>query len=201
MCGCHVDGLESLVLRMQATLLGGRVFVFGGEDASRRPLGELHVLDPAACSWQPVTTTGLPPSPRRRALLTMHTVVPAACAPLHGKLCRWVAPLRRAHYVSQTAAVYGKRGGGSAHTAVAFRDRFLLVFAGGSMAACFSDLHALDTHTMTWSQPPVTGATPSPRAGAAGCAGLGMLSGCVAACEQSRCELCVWTCRDVPCGC
>ncbi|KAK9821109.1 hypothetical protein WJX81_006949 [Elliptochloris bilobata] len=103
-----------------ATLVGGRVFVFGGEDASRRPLGELHVLDPASCSWQPATTSGVPPSPR------------------------------------------------SAHTAVAFRDRFLLVFGGGSVAACYADLHALDTHTMTWSQPAVTGTAPSPRAGHAG---------------------------------
>ena len=62
------------MLRMQATLVGGRVFVFGGEDASRRPLGELHVLDPAACSWQPVTTTGTPPSPRRRALFALPSV-------------------------------------------------------------------------------------------------------------------------------
>lgn len=65
---------------------------------------------------------------------------------------------------------------------MAFRDRFLLVFAGGSMAACFADLHALDTHTMVWSQPPVVGATPSPRAGAAACAWSGLLSGC--SCEQ-----------------
>ena len=92
--------------------------------------------------------------------------------PLHVKQCCWVGVSRRA---PSTADTYAKRGGRSAHTAVAFRDRFLLVFAGGSMAACFADLHALDARTMTWSQPPVTGATPSPRAGAAACAWLGLL--------------------------
>ncbi len=82
----------------QATLVGGRVFVFGGEDSSRRPLGELHILDPAACSWQPAATSGAPPSPRRRAArrpapapAVLHTCSAQAarpgCPPLLVKPC------------------------------------------------------------------------------------------------------------------
>jgi len=95
--------------------VGGRVFVFGGEDASRRPLGELHVLDPAACSWQPASSTGTPPSPRRHAIIfTVFSPVPGnrlsasfplrfkflfvymsgACMPLHRLLLFYVPGIR-----------------------------------------------------------------------------------------------------------
>lgn len=84
----------------QATLVGQRVWVFGGEDSLRRPLGDLHVLDLATMEWGVPATTGRPPQPR------------------------------------------------SAHTAISYRDRWLLIFGGGSLVrptACA--LHHLASRT------------------------------------------------------
>ena len=44
--------------RAQATLIGGRLFVFGGEDSARRPLGDLHVLDLPSMAWAEVAVPG-----------------------------------------------------------------------------------------------------------------------------------------------
>ena len=121
-------------------------------------------------------------------------------APLHAKQCCCAGASLLRTPAFPNADVHAKPAGSSAHTAVAFRDRFLLVFAGGSMAACFSDLHALDTHTMAWSQPPVTGATPSPRAGAAACPRPGLPPGWAAPCAHGRCAFRALTCSGLPRG-
>ena len=44
---------------LQATLVGSRVFVFGGEDARRRSLGDLLVLDLQSMEWSSPKTTGV----------------------------------------------------------------------------------------------------------------------------------------------
>ena len=51
--GCHTS-----------TLIGGKVYVFGGEDGARRPLNDLHVLDLSAMCWQHPKVLGHPPPPR-----------------------------------------------------------------------------------------------------------------------------------------
>jgi hypothetical protein len=48
----------------QATLIGKTVYVFGGEDASRRPLRELHCLDLTTMTWASPATSGTPPAAR-----------------------------------------------------------------------------------------------------------------------------------------
>ncbi|PRW20510.1 acyl- -binding domain-containing 4 [Chlorella sorokiniana] len=101
-------------------LVGSRLFVFGGEDVMRRPLGELLVLDLATWRWSRPETSGTAPGPR------------------------------------------------SAHAAALYRDRYLLVFGGGSVAHCNNELWVLDTETMEWSQPEAEGPVPPPRAGHAG---------------------------------
>ncbi|KAL4424739.1 hypothetical protein ABPG77_000082 [Micractinium sp. CCAP 211/92] len=101
-------------------LLGSKLFIFGGEDVMRRPLGELLVLDLETMQWSRPETQGTPPGPR------------------------------------------------SAHAAAVFRDRYLLIFGGGSVAHCNDELHCLDTQTMEWSQPEFEGPVPPPRAGHAG---------------------------------
>lgn len=50
--------------------MGSSVFIFGGEDSSRRPIGDLLVLDLAAMAWVRPDTTGLPPAAR-----SAHTAV------------------------------------------------------------------------------------------------------------------------------
>ncbi|KAK2079446.1 hypothetical protein QBZ16_003138 [Prototheca wickerhamii] len=103
-----------------AVLIGGSLWLFGGEDVSRRPLNELLVLDLASRTWRAPATTGSAPPPR------------------------------------------------TAHVAAVWRERYMLVFGGGSVAHCFDDLYVLDTLTLRWSRPATEGPAPPPRAGHAG---------------------------------
>ena len=43
---------------MQGTLVGSKVYLFGGEDAAHRPQADLYVLDLADKEWQQSETTG-----------------------------------------------------------------------------------------------------------------------------------------------
>ena len=76
-CTCHMSSPvncaePSLGLRLdhadlayvQATVLNGSLYIFGGEDTSRRPVSELHVLDLASMTWRQVETTGRAPAAR-----------------------------------------------------------------------------------------------------------------------------------------
>lgn len=51
--------------------MDGDLFIFGGEDASRRPVSDLHVLDLASMAWREVVTTGRAPAAR-----SAHAAVP-----------------------------------------------------------------------------------------------------------------------------
>ena len=42
----------------QGTLVSSKVYLFGGEDAARRPQGDLFVLDLADNEWQSPETSG-----------------------------------------------------------------------------------------------------------------------------------------------
>lgn len=44
--------------------MGSSVYIFGGEDSSRRPMGELLVLDLVSMAWVRPDTSGLPPAAR-----------------------------------------------------------------------------------------------------------------------------------------
>lgn len=102
------------------TLVGTILVIFGGEDAKRTLLNDLHILDLETMTWDDIDAVGVPPSPR------------------------------------------------SDHAAAVHAERYLLIFGGGSHAACFNDLHVLDLQTMEWSRPTQQGDIPSPRAGHAG---------------------------------
>ena len=61
----HTPSLHALPLcTLQATIVGDKVYVFGGEDALRRPMGELVVLDLSTREWSVPETSGTAPSPR-----------------------------------------------------------------------------------------------------------------------------------------
>ncbi|KAL6964773.1 acyl-CoA-binding domain-containing protein 4 [Sarracenia purpurea var. burkii] len=102
------------------TLVGSSLVIFGGQDAKRSLLNDLHILDLESMTWDEIDTVGVPPSPR------------------------------------------------SDHAAAVHAERYLLIFGGGSHAACFNDLHVLDLQVMEWSRPTQQGEIPSPRAGHAG---------------------------------
>ncbi|CAN1219859.1 Acyl-CoA-binding domain-containing protein 4, partial [Linum perenne] len=99
------------------TLVGTSLVIFGGEDAKRSLLNDLHILDLETMTWDEIDAAGVPPSPR------------------------------------------------SDHAAAVHVDRYLLIFGGGSHAACFNDLHVLDLQSMEWTRPSQLGDIPSPRSG------------------------------------
>lgn len=140
----------------QATLIGSRIFIFGGEDFARRPQSDLYILDMADTAWR--TPESLNPSSNEPSTSSQPTPTQP---PPQGPSAR------------------------SAHVAACVGGRFLLVFGGGSIANCFNDLWSLDTQTMVWSQPATEGEPPCPRAGALGpawCDGLVasvLMGGCV----------------------
>ncbi|XP_078435628.1 acyl-CoA-binding domain-containing protein 6-like isoform X2 [Wolffia australiana] len=103
-----------------ASLVGMNLVIFGGQDARRTLLNDLHVLDLETMTWDDMEAGGVPPSPR------------------------------------------------ADHAAAVHADRYVLIFGGGSHAACFNDLHVLDVQSMEWSKPIPQGIVPSPRAGHAG---------------------------------
>jgi len=106
-----------------ATAIGNKVYVFGGEDARRKALNELWVLDLSTLEWtQPETTTS----------------------------------------GGSSASALTAR---SQHTSCSFRNRYIIIFGGGSVANCYNDLAVLDTQTMEWSFPTAEGPVPPPRAG------------------------------------
>ncbi|CAO2832746.1 unnamed protein product [Amaranthus hypochondriacus] len=102
------------------TLVGSSLVIFGGQNAKRTLLNDLHLLDLETMTWDEFDAAGLPPSPR------------------------------------------------SDHAAAVHAERYLLIFGGGSHAACFNDLHVLDLQAMEWSRPTQQGDIPTPRAGHAG---------------------------------
>ncbi|XP_057550881.1 acyl-CoA-binding domain-containing protein 4-like isoform X2 [Amaranthus tricolor] len=102
------------------TLVGSSLVIFGGQNANRTLLNDLHLLDLETMTWDEFDAVGVPPSPR------------------------------------------------SDHAAAVHAERYLLIFGGGSHAACFNDLHVLDLQAMEWSRPTQQGDIPTPRAGHAG---------------------------------
>lgn len=55
---CVLKTFLALSASLQGLLVGSRLFVFGGEDVMRRPLGELLVLDLATWRWSRPETSG-----------------------------------------------------------------------------------------------------------------------------------------------
>lgn len=114
------DGLSSGPLQRgghSGSLIGSKVYIFGGETPNRSPLDELWVLDLESMTWSKPDVAGQ-------------------------------APVAR-----------------SSHSAVTYQDRYVVIFGGGSIANCYNDLVVLDTQTMSWIWPEMTGPVPPVRAG------------------------------------
>ena len=62
-------------------MVNGSLYVFGGEDSSRRPVSELHVLDLATMAWQQVQTTGRAPAARSAHAAVVYKVGSASLYP------------------------------------------------------------------------------------------------------------------------
>ncbi|WOH14348.1 hypothetical protein DCAR_0933867 [Daucus carota subsp. sativus] len=55
-----------------ATLVGTSVVIFGGQDAKRSLLNDLHILDLETLTWDEIDTLGVPPSPRSDHAAAVH---------------------------------------------------------------------------------------------------------------------------------
>jgi hypothetical protein len=53
----------------------------------------------------------------------------------------------------------------SSHSAVTYLERYIVIFGGGSVASCYNDVVVLDTQTMAWIRPEISGQIPPIRAG------------------------------------
>ena len=53
----------------------------------------------------------------------------------------------------------------SSHSAVTYLERYIVIFGGGSVASCYNDVSVLDTQTMSWIRPEISGQVPPVRAG------------------------------------
>ncbi|KAK1293246.1 Acyl-CoA-binding domain-containing protein 4 [Acorus calamus] len=54
------------------TLVGTSLVMFGGEDAKRSLLNDLHILDLETMTWDEIDTVGVPPSPRSAHAAAVH---------------------------------------------------------------------------------------------------------------------------------
>ncbi|KAF8394551.1 hypothetical protein HHK36_020762 [Tetracentron sinense] len=54
------------------TLVGTTLVIFGGEDAKRSLLNDLHILDLETMTWDEIDAVGVPPSPRSDHAATVH---------------------------------------------------------------------------------------------------------------------------------
>ncbi|KAK6911566.1 Kelch repeat type 1 [Dillenia turbinata] len=54
------------------TLVGTSLVIFGGEDAKRSLLNDLHILDLETMTWDEIDTVGVPPSPRSDHAAAVH---------------------------------------------------------------------------------------------------------------------------------
>lgn len=55
-----------------ATLVGTSIVIFGGQDAKRSLLNDLHILDLETLTWDEIDTLGVPPSPRSDHAAAVH---------------------------------------------------------------------------------------------------------------------------------
>ncbi|GLC41365.1 hypothetical protein PLESTB_001019800 [Pleodorina starrii] len=150
----------------------GKLFVLGGHTKAKGGTAmALRVVDPAALTFEEPEVSGQAPSARgghtatlvgnkvwvtggedsgRRALADVHV--------LDLETMSWSTP-----EVSGKAPL-----GRSASCATALHDRYIVIFGGGSVATCFSDLFLLDTQELIWTQLTQAGAKVTPRAGHSG---------------------------------
>ncbi|OIT05943.1 acyl-coa-binding domain-containing protein 5 [Nicotiana attenuata] len=54
------------------TLAGTSLVIFGGQDANRSLLNDLHILDLETMTWDEMGTLGVPPSPRSDHAAAVH---------------------------------------------------------------------------------------------------------------------------------
>ncbi|GFR48456.1 hypothetical protein Agub_g10359, partial [Astrephomene gubernaculifera] len=154
------------------TAWNGKLYVLGGHSKSKLPGPmPLRLVDPAARTWSEPPTAGSPPAARGgHAAVLLGSQLWVLCGEDGGRRALgdvWVLDLESLTW-SCPEITGPAPPGRSACCAALYQERYILMFGGGSVSSCFSDLHLLDTVTLRWGQPGQSGAKISPRAGHAG---------------------------------
>ncbi|KAM7478205.1 hypothetical protein LguiA_026418 [Lonicera macranthoides] len=136
-----------------ATLVGTSLVIFGGEDAKRSLLNDLHILDLETLTWDEIDAVGLPPSPRsdhaaavhaERYLLIFGGGSHATCFnDLHVldlQTMEWSRPAQQGEIPSPRAG----------HAGVTVGENWFLV-GGGDNKSGVSETIVLNMTTLVWS--------------------------------------------------
>ncbi|KAJ3669277.1 hypothetical protein LUZ60_011227 [Juncus effusus] len=135
------------------TVVGSTLVIFGGEDAKRTLLNDLHILDLESMTWDDIDTIGTPPSPRsdhvaachaERYLLIFGGGSHATCFnDLH------VLDMQTMEWsrTKQQGVVPGPRAG---HAGVTVGESWFIV-GGGNNQAGVSETLVLNMSTLVWS--------------------------------------------------
>ncbi|KAI9084784.1 hypothetical protein K1719_033190 [Acacia pycnantha] len=135
------------------TLVGTNLVIFGGQDAKRTLLNDLHILDLETLTWDEIDAAGMPPSPRsdhaaavhaERYLLIFGGGSHATCYnDLHVldlQAMEWSRP-------AQLGEIPTPRSG---HAGVAVGENWFIV-GGGDNKSGVSETVVLNMSTLTWS--------------------------------------------------
>ncbi|KAK1279128.1 Acyl-CoA-binding domain-containing protein 4 [Acorus gramineus] len=135
------------------TLVGTSLVMFGGEDATRSLLNDLHILDLETMTWDDIDTVGVPPSPRsthaaavhaERYLLIFGGGSHATCfndlhvLDLHSM--EWSRPTQQGEIPSPRAG----------HAGVTIGENWFIA-GGGNNKSGVSETVVLDMSTLVWS--------------------------------------------------
>ncbi|KAF7805103.1 acyl-CoA-binding domain-containing protein 4 [Senna tora] len=72
LCCVMLTSLEVSRGGQSASLVGTSIVIFGGQDANRTLLNDLHVLDLETMTWDEIDAVGVPPSPRSDHAAAVH---------------------------------------------------------------------------------------------------------------------------------
>jgi host cell factor len=152
-----------------ATLVGARIFVFGGHrygETGGTYHNDTYVLDVDANQWSDVRCKGTPPSPRYNhpgTLVANRLVLFGGLGPA-GALRDLHALDTATHTWYQGPCSGGAPAARHSHSAD-LHDTRLLVFGGAGASHTYGDLHVLDLACMAWADPVTSGPSPGPRMG------------------------------------
>ncbi|CAI9769014.1 unnamed protein product [Fraxinus pennsylvanica] len=135
------------------TLVGSTLVIFGGQDAKRSHLNDLHILDLETMTWDEMDTLGVPPSPRsdhaaavhaERYLLIFGGGSHATCFnDLHVfdlRTMEWSRPIQQGEIPSPRAG----------HASLTIGENWFIV-GGGDNKSGVSETVVLNMSTLVWS--------------------------------------------------
>lgn len=147
-CGAAEEGEEVPRPRggHSGCLVGSRLYLFGGEDVMRRPLGELLVLDLATWQWSRPETSGPTPGPRSAHAAAMYRgrymLVFGGGSVAHCNNELWVLDTHSMEWseVDSEGPVPPPRAG---HAGSILGNTWFIVGGGNNTSGC-ADMYALD---------------------------------------------------------